>query len=279
MNKLRKIIIISFITCVMLTNICSLYAASTPSIEAVKFQGHSSKTDNSGRFYLMPYSPDESTNNCYVIVECYVFNNTSNPVVYFDGKKVGTMTPNTRVAKNYYEMYWNLSKDQYGSALGGPKDFTIKAAGVNGTVGYTKKIYITGGSYLYYDKYMYNWKKDWNFVAPASKQYNSLAYVLGKQTWIWPWKNSNGTERDATAKEVIKYMESQGYKQTSSASGATIIAYGPSQDKIRHFGYRVSSSQVIHKFKDLELMSSSSVDAFKYNSGSGIGYPQLYFKK
>ncbi len=279
MNKIKKIIIISFIVCVLLTSMTSLYAASTPSIEDVLFEGHYSKTDSSGRCYLMPFGPTDSTNNCSVIIECYVYNNTSDPVVYFNGERIGTMHNNPRLHKNYYLINWDLSKHQYGAALGGPKDLTIKVAGVNGTVGYTEKIYITGASSSYYDYYVEDFRENWKFVAPASKQYNSLAYVLGKQTWTWPWKNNNGTERDATAKEVIKYMESQGYKQTSSEKDATIIAYGPSEDKIKHFGYKTSSTQVIHKFKDLELMTSSCVDAFEYNDGKGIGYPKLYFKK
>ena len=269
----------SFIVCVLLTNMSSVYAASTPSIEKVQFVAHHYKTDSSGRFYLMPYGPDDSTEDCTVVIECYAYNNTSNPVVYFNGEKIGTMRNNPLVHKNYYIINWDLSKHQYGAALGEPKDLTIKVAGVNGAVGYTKKIYITGAGFTYYNRYTEDYIHDWKFVAPASKKYNSLAYVLGKQNWTWPWKNNNGTERDATAKEVIKYMEPQGYKQTSSANDATIVAYGPTKDKIRHFGYRISSSQVIHKFKDLELMSSSSVDAFDYDNGKGIGNTQLYFKK
>lgn len=275
MNKLKKILISSFILCILLTNITLVYGA-TPSIQNIAFPGHTTQTDSSNRFYVVP---NGKINYIYmeseVTVSCSAYDVVSAPVVYYNGKQIGKMYP-VSGSQNLYKLTWKLDITHAGRYTEGPKELKIVATGKNGTVSSSKKVYFTSGNKAYYDALMTNW----TFVAPGTTDYNCLAYVLGKSTKDWPWKNKDGSDRHPTNKEVISYLEKHGYKETS-ASNARIIAYGY-KDDIVHFAFKTSSSEIIFKFGEDEVIRCKSTTPFKkyIYGGKDLGYgtPQLYFK-
>lgn len=177
MNKLRKIIMATFMLCILLANITSVYAA-VPSIQNINFPNHVTQTDSSGRLYVVPEGELYKTSyDVQVTIACNVYDTVSRPVVYYNGTQIGTMTAVTGT-KNLYKLTWKPSLSQIGAQIGGPKDLKIVAMGANGAVTSTKKVYFTGGNRKYYDALI----KDWTFVEPASTRYNCLSYVLGDKT-------------------------------------------------------------------------------------------------
>lgn len=264
-NSVRKKTILFSITIIILTSLLTVSAA-TPLITISK----------PATIYNV-YDPSNP-----IVCEATVTGNTANPTISFNNTVLGNMTLRSGTTNTYY-YNWYPTQSQRGFYTGTLLPLTVVAGGSSGGNSSYVYRYVSQMTKSQYDSLA----TSWSIQDVANTSYNCLSYALGiTNTWTWPWNSSNssgciyitGEGYYPLVTTLDAYMQTKGHTKVTSASSATIIAYGLTQSGntyATHFSKKTASSTTVAKWGQLEVMQSSSLTP--YTSSSGYGSAIAYY--